>query len=195
MGSAADLFCLREQRYTKSGSPQATRCKIPISGYRIPFGEDLRRWIISEGGDNGGIASDGTSPGIAPRYSPRLFVGTPSLPVSPLSATRSSSVPHRPPSASCRPLVSSTSVSRHPSLFLVGPLSAPCRPPSTSHAGPHALAPGQIEMSRISKWIVPAGTVTSTQSPFLWPSSAFAIGVPIASFPSRRFASCSATIV
>jgi len=41
-------------------------------------------------------------------------------------------------------------------------------------------------MSRISKWIVPAGTSTSTRSPFLRPSSAFAIGVPIASLPSRR---------
>lgn len=53
----------------------------------------------------------------------------------------------------------------------------------------------QMLMSRISKWIVPAGTSTSTRSPFLRPSSAFAIGVPIASLPSRRFASCSATIV
>ena len=43
--------------------------------------------------------------------------------------------------------------------------------------------------------IVPAGTSTSTQSPFLRPSSALAIGVPMASFPSRRLASCSATIV
>ena len=53
----------------------------------------------------------------------------------------------------------------------------------------------QMLMSRISKWIVPAGTSTSTRSPFLRPSNAFAIGVPIASLPSRRFASCSATIV
>jgi transcription elongation factor GreA len=30
-------------------------------------------------------------------------------------------------------------------------------------------------MSRISKWIVPAGTSTSTRSPFLRPSSAYTI--------------------
>ena len=53
----------------------------------------------------------------------------------------------------------------------------------------------QIEMSRISKWIVPAGTSTSTRSPFFLPSRALAIGVPIASFPSRRLASFSDTIV
>lgn len=60
---------------------------------------------------------------------------------------------------------------------------------------PPANRAAQMLMSRISKWIVPAGTSTSTRSPFLRPSSAFAIGVPIASLPSRRFASCSATIV
>ena len=68
------------------------------------------------------------------------------------------------------------------------------------HSPGEADTPGksravQMLMSRISKWIVPAGTSTSTRSPFLRPSSAFAIGVPIASLPSRRFASCSATIV
>ena len=53
----------------------------------------------------------------------------------------------------------------------------------------------QMLMSRISKWIVPAGTSTSTRSPFLCPSNALAMGVPIASLPSRKLASCSATIV
>ncbi len=54
---------------------------------------------------------------------------------------------------------------------------------------------GQMLMSRISKWSVPAGTATSTWSPFFLPSSALAMGVPIASLPSRRLASCSATMV
>lgn len=53
----------------------------------------------------------------------------------------------------------------------------------------------QMLMSRISKWIVPAGTVTSTRSPFFLPSSALAMGVPIESLPSRRLASFSETIV
>ena len=70
------------------------------------------------------------------------------------------------------------------------------RPPAVRCGnGPARGARRQILMSRISKWIVPAGTSTSTRSPFLWPSSAFAIGVPMASLPSRRLASCSATIV
>ena len=56
-------------------------------------------------------------------------------------------------------------------------------------------AADQMLISRISKWSVPAGTVTSTLSPFFLPSSAWAMGVPIASLPSRRLASCSATIV
>ena len=84
--------------------------------------------------------------------------------------------------------------------------AAPAKIPTNEGVCPVRHSPGEADtpgksravqmlMSRISKWIVPAGTSTSTRSPFLRPSSAFAIGVPIASLPSRRFASCSATIV
>ena len=63
-------------------------------------------------------------------------------------------------------------------------MSCPALPGGSGHPGKSRAV--QMLMSRISKWIVPAGTSTSTRSPFLRPSSAFAIGVPIASLPSRR---------
>ncbi len=51
------------------------------------------------------------------------------------------------------------------------------------------------EISKISNTKVPAGTTTSTVSPFFLPSNALAIGVLVASFPSRIFASFSETRV
>ena len=86
-----------------------------------------------------------------------------------------------------------------------GAAAAPTPPPpraAKTTGPPRRTAPQkagkpqrQIEISRISKWIVPAGTSTSTRSPFFLPRSALAMGVPMASLPSRRFASFSDTIV
>lgn len=54
---------------------------------------------------------------------------------------------------------------------------------------------GYTDISIISITTLPAGMLTVTLSPFLWPRIALAIGVPTDNLPSRRLASLSDTSV